>query len=608
MNGRTRGIHLPTLILGALIGLAVACGGGQPEAPPYNDPYPLPEEPLVIEAESIGTHGGRFVIGQTNGPRTFNHTMSSEVSTYDVTSLLYVGLTTFNNGTQRDEPGIAKSWDVSLDGLTWTFHLRRGAQFSDGHPITSADILFNFEVAYDETLHPAVQDLLVMNGRKWEVTAPDDYTVVIRTPEPNAMVPALSNSVFILPKHILEPAYRRGEFAAAYGVNTPPDQLVTSGPFRVLSYAANERTVVGRNPYWYGVDAERRRLPYLDEVVFNVVPDQDSADLQFRAGQLDGLDNVKPENYTWYEENQGRGGFTLHDVGPELSSNFFWFNLNKVRTPGSGRRVGQPQVDATKHAWFNNVSFRRAVSMAIDRNAMISSIFFGDGVKNWSVTTEGNKQWHSPDIRRYDHNPDEARKLLAGLNWRDRNGDGYLEDPAGNTIGFTLKTNSDNRMRVSMANFIRDDLAKVGIRVVLAPVDFNTLITNLRDDFQYEAILLGLQTAVPPDPGMGQNVWRSSGRNHNWNAQQPKPETPQEARIDALMDVIVGTPDFEKRKTAWVEIQNLVNEQAWLIWLPTLRAKLPLSNRFANTSPSAIRHRLLWNIDRVYLKSRDGQN
>src|SRR4029077_16490525 len=134
-------------------------------------------------------------------------------------------------------------------------------------------------------------------------------------------------------------------------------------------------------------------------------------------------------------------------------------------------------------------------------------------------------------------------------------GNGVLEDTRGNEIGFTLKTNSDNQLRVGMANFIRDDLSKVGIKVSLVPVDFNTLITNIRDDFQYESILLGLQSGVPPDPGMGQNVWRSSGGTHHWNMRQPKPETPQEARIDALMDVMLSTPDFDKRKAAWVEIQ-----------------------------------------------------
>ena len=101
---------------------------------------------------------------------------------------------------------------------------------------------------------------------------------------------------------------------------------------------------------------------------------------------------------------------------------------------------------------------------------------------------------------------------------------------------------------------------------------------------------------------MGQNVWRSSGRAHNWNISQPKAETPEEAKIDSLMDVLVSSTDLAVRKQAWKDIQNIVNEQAWFIWLPTINAKLPLSNRFGNAKPSVIPHRLIWNIDQVYVK------
>lgn len=608
MKARIAGISLRAIALGLLIPVAAACGGGRSDAPPYEDPHPLPEEPLVVEADSIGTHGGRFVIAATSGPRTFNMIMASETSTLDVTRPMFIALADFDNAAQQQIPMLAKDWSMADDKLTWTFNLRRGAKFSDGHPITSADVLFSFEVVLDDELHPAAQDGLVTNGRKWEVTAPDAHTVVIKTPEPNAMVIPLAGAVYIMPKHILEPAFRSGNFASAYSVSTAPDQIVTSGPFRVVSYSPNERVVLGRNPYWFGVDANQQRLPYLDELVFSVVPDLDAAHLQFSSGGVDGLERPKPENYTWYEDNQARGNFTLHDLGPEMSSQMFWFNLNKVRQPAAGRRVGDPVVDRIKYAWFNNPVFRRAVSMSVDRDAMIRSIYFGDAVKNWSTMTPGNRVWHYADTVNYDYNPDEAKRLLASLNFTDRNGDGVIEDPQGNPISFTLKTNSDNRLRVGMANFVRDDLAKVGIRVTLTPVDFNTLITNLRDDFQYEAALLGLQTGVPPDPGMGQNVWRSSGLTHWWNARQPKPETPEEARIDQLMDVIVGNPDHAARLAAWQEVQNIVNEQAWLIWLPTQVAKLPLSNRFGNLQPSVIPHRLLWNIDRVFVRSRAAQN
>ncbi|MFN7916528.1 MAG: ABC transporter substrate-binding protein [Vicinamibacterales bacterium] len=593
----------------ALAALAAACGGGggntgssAPKAV-VREPKPLPEEPRVQTTGDVGTYGGRFVLGATSGPKTFNAPMANETSSTDITGNLFIGLADFDNETQQDRPSLAKSWDVSADGLTWTFHLRKGAAFSDGHPITAADVLFSFQIAYDDKLHPSVQDLLITNGKRWDVSAPDDYTFVIKLPAPSAMLVPTAGSVKIMPKHVLEGPFTAGTYASAYGINTPPDQLVTSGPWRLKQYAPGEKTVLEPNPYWFGVDQKNQRLPYLDELVFLEVPDQDAADLKFRAGQIDGLDNVKPENYQWYAENQQQGNYTLYDLGPALSSNFFWFNLNTIKKAEKGK-VGDPVVDPVKYSWFSNAVFRRAVSMAVDRDAMIPSIFFGDGVKNWSTQSPGSKLWYSPDVVKYDYNVGESKRLLASLGWKDGNGDGILEDTKGNPISFTMKTNSDNKTRVGMANFIRDDLAKVGIKVTLVPVDFNTLITNLREDLQYDTILLGLQTGVPPDPAMGQNVFRSSGRSHNWNISQLKPETPQEARIDQLMDTLVASNDLKVRQAAWLEVENIVNEQAWMIWLPTLKAKIPMRNRFGNAKPSVIPHRLIWNIDTVFVKQQ----
>jgi peptide/nickel transport system substrate-binding protein len=153
-----------------------------------------------------------------------------------------------------------------------------------------------------------------------------------------------------------------------------------------------------------------------------------------------------------------------------------------------------------------------------------------------------------------------------------------------------------------MMNFIKEDLAKIGINVVPAPVDFNTLITNIRSDFQYDAILLGLQSGVPPDPTMMQNVYRSSGLTHFWNLAQPKPETREEARIDQLMDEIIATHDLSARKRAYNEIETIVNQQGWFIWLPSRVQKMPVSNRFGNIQPSILRHRILWNSYNIYVK------
>jgi len=285
--------------------------------------------------------------------------------------------------------------------------------------------------------------------------------------------------------------------------------------------------------------------------------------------------------------------------------------LTKVQPPlpgeklPPGKRVGDSYAEPAKFSWFSSPAFRRAVSMAIDRDAMIPSIFFGYGEKSWSLSVRGNKEWYVPDLIHYDYNPDEARKLLAGLGWKDSNRDGVIEDTRGNPVSFTLKTNSSNVIRVGMMNFIRDDLAKIGIRVTLVPTEFNTLITNSRSDFQYDAILLGLQSGVPPTPANSQNVLRSAGETHFWYPRQQKPDTKEEAQVDRLLDEILSNLDVAAQKAANKEVQTIMSEQAWFVWLPILKIKLPISNRFGNVQPSIMAHRILWNIDRVYVKPRE---
>jgi peptide/nickel transport system substrate-binding protein len=588
----------------ALVLAAAGCGQVSQGKTAYKDPNPLPADTLTISTAEIGTYGGRFIIGQTQAPKTYNALMANESSSADVTQRLFVGMTDYDNATQQDRPGLAKSWEVSPDGLTWTWHLRRGARFSDGHPITSADVLFMFQVTYDDAIHPSWADLVKPGGKPVEISAPDSYTVVTKSAVPYALMIPTVGGIPIMPKHMLEPAYKKGEFVAAYNTGTTPDSIVTSGPWRVKQFVPGEKTVLERNPFWYGVDASGQRLPYLHELVFLIVADQEAATLKFQSGELDALDNVKPEDYAAYTDRQQKENFTLHDLGPSLSTNFLWFNLNTVKEPKAGKKVGAPEVGAEKYSWFNNRSFRRAVSKAIDRDAIIKSVMFGEAVKNWSTSTVGNKQWYSPAITADDYDLEGAKKLIADLGWKDKDGDGYVEDQKGKTVGFALKTNGDNKIRVQMANFVKDDLAKIGIKCTPAPLEFNSLITNLREDFQYDAIMMGLQSGVPPDPVMSQNVIRSSGPTHYWNIKQKRPESQAEARLDQLMDECLSTTDFARRKQAWEEIQKILNENTWIVWLPTVKVKVPIRNGFGNIQPVIIPHRILWNVHRVFVKPR----
>lgn len=606
-----RSIGLGLCVAGMLcLALAGCGGGGRRDA--FVDRLPLPPDTMTVAMDELGGHGGRIVMGSTSGPKTFNPVMANESTSNEIIGLLFTALTDIDYRTQTDVPALAKSWEFGDGDLAVTFHLRRGACFSDGHPITSEDVKFSYDVVMSPDIPSAIRSALSseVGGESvpYAYSAPDSYTFVVRARRPDALMLAHCSSVRIMPRHVLGPAFAAGRFPSAYGTGTPPESLVTSGPFRLEAYASNERTVLTRNPRWFGVDARGRRLPYLDQVVFLVAGDQESAALKFRAKELDGLDNLKPEDYRGWVAAQAKLGFTLHDVGPSLNTSFFYFNLNRVRKPAPGRKAGAPFVEPYKFAWFSNPGFRRALSHAVDRQSIIRGPMAGFGVPGWSVMTPGSPQWYDSTVTGADYDPAKAKAMLDGLGLVDRNGDSVREDAQGHPVTFTMLYNGDNKLRAAMALLLQDDFAKVGVRLVPTSMDFNTLVSHTRNDFQYESCLGGLGSAVPADPAMGANFWKSSGISHYWDVAQPEghPDTPAEARLDALFDQHVSTLDRARRKATYREMSQLLNDECFVIWLPTTLMRVAVSNRFGNIHPSPMMPRILWDADRIFVRRPGG--
>ena len=590
-----------------LVTMALAgCGGAGKGQSARVDKEPLPLDTMLVPMAELGHYGGRFVMGQPTGPRTFNQPMANETSSNDIVNLMFISLTDIDYKTLGDIPVAAKSWEFTSDGKTCTFQLRRGMRFSDGHPLTSADVVFGFDIVMSDSLHPSAQEgltaLIAGTRVKYTYSAPDSYTFVVTAPKTDALFLSHVSSVRILPKHILEKAFLAGKFASEYSTATPVTQVVSSGPWRLKKYVPDQQVVLEPNPYWFGVDAKGTRLPYLDEMVFVVTKDQDAAVLKFHAGQVDALDNVKPDDYPEFAAKQQAEDFVLHDIGPSYNTNFMWFNLNRVKDARGDRKAGDPAVEPWKYALFNDVRFRRAVSMAINRDDLIKGPFHGFAVKNWAILTVSNKRWADSTITGPDYAPEQAKALLAQIGLKDRNGDGILEDASGHRASFDLLTNGDNKLRVALATLVKDDLAKVGIEVTLTPTDFNTLVTKTRNEYSYDMCLLGLGSAVPADPGMTANVIRSSGITHYWNMKQPKPETVAERQIDEAYTANISTMDEAVRKKTWHDASQILNDNVFFVWLPTQIMKLPVSARFGNVDPNVMPPRVFWNIDRIFQK------
>ena len=344
-------------------------------------------------------------------------------------------------------------------------------------------------------------------------------------------------------------------------------------------------------------------------VAFLSVPDQDAADLKFRAGELHGLDNTKPENYKWYEEHQKEGNFTLYKLGPEMNSQFFWFNLNKVQPPlpgeklPSGRKVGDPFVDPVKYAWFSNPVFRRAVSMAVDRDAMIPASFFGHAVKNWSTTSAGNKVWYRAGPGALRLQPGGVEEAARGLGWKDSDGDGVLEDTHGHPD--QLRDEDQRRQQDARRHgeLHQGRSGEGGHQDDARAGRLQHAHHQPAPDFQYDSILLGLQSGVPPEPDeRPERV--ALERPHALMEHQAAEarDRRKEAQIDQLIDENSPPTTIWTRQKAWQGNPD-DRQRAGLDHLAAdSRLQVPISNKFGNLQPSIMAHRLLWNIERVYVK------
>ncbi len=561
--------------------------------------YPLPEDVRVVEDIEPGVRGGRVVCAITSDPKTFNPMLVSETSSEMVVALMFHGLVNYDQYDQVFVPGLAESWETDETGLVWTFHLRRGLRWSDGRPLTADDVLFSFEVLYDSVIHPPGADLLMIDGRKIEVEEVDSVTVRMNLPDHYGPFIGMIGSLRILPAHRLEEAYRNGEFEASYGVGADPGDIVVSGPFRLARYVPGEKVVLSRNPWFYQVDRAGTRLPYLDEVIYVNAEDENTVLLKFRAGETDMIqDGFSPENYHLLKDGEVEGDYTVYGIGPRLGSTHIWFNLNTGRNP----ETGEPYVQPHKLAWFRDVHFRRAVAHAIDRDGIVKTVFHGRGVPVWGPVSPSNKSWYNPDLFTYPYDPNEASRLFAQLGFWDQDDDGVLEDREGRELEFTLYTNSSNNTRVKIANIVVDDLRKLGVKVTFVPIDFNDLITRMRETFDYEAMLLALTEGVPPDPVMGLNVFLSYGDTHLWFPNQESPGFVWEGEIDSLMMLQAKSDDQALRKQAFDRVQRIMSEQVPFIFIVNRNEYVAVRNTLGHIKPSIMEPFLLHNAEQVYLK------
>lgn len=548
-------------------------------------------EAMVARGE-VGQRGGTLTLSTFgSGPKTFNAWTAADVESDGIGLLQFERLVDIDGFTGKYYGRLAKDFEVSPDKKTYTFHLRKGLKWSDGHPLTADDVVFTFNNIVGAGFgNSSRRDVLMVRGVYPKFEKVDDYTVRVSTPEP--FVPLLSGLVqAIAPKHVFEPIVKKGrdEFNSFWDTNVTGDKLVVSGPFKLVRYVPSQRVEFERNPNYFMVDRKGTPLPYLDRFVQLIVPDQNTQVLKFLGKELDFLDirSVRGADVAKLRPRQRTDNFKLFNLGPDDGTLFLTLNMCRRTNPKSKK----PYVDPIKQEWFNNQKFRQAVSHAINRQQIVDNVLKGVGLPLY--TSESTScLFFNKNLQPYPQDLDLAAKLLKEAGFIKKP-DGRLYDPKGNQVEFTLLTNAGNTSRDGTCISIANELGKLGMKVNYQPVDFNMLIGKLDHSLEWEAVVMGL-TGSRTEPYNGANVWKSNGRLHMFDQRLPNDKgeviaadaRDWEKRIDELFDKGAVTFGFDERKKYYDEYQKIAYDQQPFIYVYSPLDITAMRNTVKNYKPT----------------------
>ena len=541
-----------------------------------------------------GRPGGRLVIAARSEPKTLNPVTAVDQPSRNVVHRITSDLIHINRYTQKTEPALATSWTASRDGKRFTLNLRRGVRFSDGAPFDADDVIFSFKVYEDEKVQSPQRSLLLVAGQPIRVEKLSAYKVRFTFAAPYAVAERIFDSIAILPRHQLSRDYEEGKIDQAWTLSTPPEKIAGLGPFRLKKFVPGERTVLERNPYYWKVDSRGQRLPYLDELTFLLVPNQDAEVLRFRAGDTQITGNLSSDNFTALLKDQAQLRLKLEDAGSSLEYNFLLFNLN------SDVESRFPEI-ARRQKWFMDVRFRQAVSAAIDRDAIVKLVYQGRASALVTNVTPAYKPWINTAIPVPKRSVDRARQLLkaAGFSWK---ADGKLIDPSGLPVEFSILVSSSNGQRSQMATLVQDDLKQLGMNVSVSTMEFRAMADRILDAHNFDTAMLGLGGGdVDPNPAM--SMWMSTGATHMWRMAETRPLSSWQAEIDSLLEKQMITMNYQKRKKLYDRVQEIAAEQLPIICLASPHILVGARSDLGNFRPSVLEHYSLWNADELFWRS-----
>jgi peptide/nickel transport system substrate-binding protein len=499
-------------------------------------------------------------------PKTFDPLLAAEEASETIRYLTGGVLIRFNRRTQELEPELAAGWKVRDAGKRIDFTLRAGVRFSDGAPFGPADVIATFQRVADPRLASAVSDTFRSGAGEIRATqnGPDGLSIAFA--KPVAGLELLFDQLAITP-----------------GRRVSPESAVL-GPFMLVEHKGGQYVRLRRNPHYWKKDAAGKQLPYADSIRLDIQANREVELLRFRRGELHVLDKLDPDTF---ERVRKEAPSSVLNAGPSLDSEMLWFNQNP-----------NAPLSLAKKRWFESALFRRAISAAINRDDIIRLVYRGYARPAVGPVSPANKVWFNRQLRPPHQDANLAMRLLQqdGFRFDGRT----LRDREGNTVEFSLITNAGSKTRAQIGAMLQQDLKKIGIRLNFTPIEFQSLIERITRTQQYETCLLGLAN-VEVDPASQTNVWLSSGTHHAWNPGQAKPATDWEAEIDRLMKAQATAVQAQARKTAFDRVQDIISEQAPILYLVYPDVLLAISPSVRHAAPSALPPHLLWNVERLSL-------
>lgn len=485
-------------------------------------------------------YGDTLITGSIGEPSVLIPMLAGDSASHDIAGLIFNGLVKYD--TDLSIIGdLAESWEISRDGLVITFHLRKNVKWSDGVEFTANDVLFGFNTIIDDKTPTAYkEDFLQVS--KAEVL--DKYTFRVTYKKPFASALSSWGNLVVLPEHLL-----KGKDITKTSLTREPIGL---GPYKLKKWVPGQELLLeSYKDYFDG-------RPYIDNYIYRIIPDPATMFLELQAGGLDMM-GLTPLQYT-----------------KQTDTEIFKKNFQKFRYPVFSYTH---MAFNLKHPWFKDKRIRQAIAYAIDKKEIIDVVLFGLGSPATGPYVP-NTWPYNPYVKKYEYNPEKAKKLLAEAGWKDTNNDGVL-DKDGRSFEFTILTNMGNNLRKNTATIIQWRLAKIGIKVNIRTLEWSTFVNEFIDKRRFEAVILGW--SISPDPDQ-YDIWHSSKtkeKEFNFIGYN-NPE------VDELLEKGRRTFNIEERKKAYFRIQEILAEELPYIFLYVPDATPIVHARFKGIKPSPI--------------------